>query len=233
MTAAQIEFRFDNIYERFASLGAPGYPTDAKSDFLTQAMETAIKQRYNWKANPNKTGFEETEKRRRDLASLVKFKTYTTFGAGFLPNSYTVQLPDTLVTNPTDYSDVAWFITYEACTINKVCSPNFLVKEVTYQELNNLLIDPFNKPAADRWIFRTDYENRIVALVTDGTFAPVSYTINYIRKPQPVDLQNNIGFPDINDELQAEIIEKAVTLASESIGDSRWQLFKQESLTAE
>ena len=233
MTAAEIEFRFDNVYERFASLGSPGYAQSAKSDFLTQAMETIIKQRYNWKANINKTGVEETEKRRRDLSSLIKFKTYTSFTPGFLPNSYNVTLPDTLLVNPTDYSDVAWFILYEACTIDKICSPNFLVKEVTYQELNNLLIDPFNKPAADRWIFRTDYENRQVSLITDGTFSPTSYTINYIRKPQPVDLQNNIGFPDINDELQAEIIEKAVILTSESVGDPRWQTLKQESMTAE
>lgn len=253
MTPAEIESRFDLEFERLASAGAPGYEQSEKSDLLTTAMEQLISNRYNFKSNPQQYGFEETEKRIADLNDLVKYKTYTTFVTGFLPNSYTVQLPNTLVdalgnpdlgtppqpVGPTNYNDVAWFIIYEACTTNKLKCNSLtdyekpMVKEVNHSELESLLDDPFNAPTAERNIFRNRYEGRTIALITDGTYQPTSYTVGYIKKPTPVALQNNVGFVNIPDHLQREIITNAVYLGIKALGDSRVQINKPELLTIE
>ena len=242
MTRPEIDYHFDFFLERMASNGTPALDYQQKSVAINDAMENLIVQTYNGFTKPY--GFEQTEKRIEDLGELVRYKTYTTFAAGFLPNSVTVALPNTLLTNPVDYSDVFWFLIYDGCTTDQLECGSLttfttpLVKEVSHQELATLLKDPFNKPSAEERVFRNRYENLKLALITDGTFNITSYTIGYVRKPQPIDLDpvnnpQNIGFINISDHLQREIIKKAVSLSLENLGDPRYQSNKAELNTIE
>ena len=241
MTPTEIIRRFDVEYEFLASAGAPGIESLEKSELLNIATEQLIVNRYNFKSNPQQYGFEETEKRIEDLGELVRYKTYTTFTPGFLPNSTTVELPNTLITSgSTDFSDVAWFIIFEDCITDQLKCDSITdyetpeVKEINHNELKTLLKDPFNQPKAERCIFRNRYEGRKIALITDGNFNVTSYTIGYIRKPQPVDLDNSVGFSNfIPDHLQREIISNAVTLALKGVGDPRYNVYKNELTTIE
>jgi hypothetical protein len=249
MTAAEVSFAFDFFMERLATNGAPGFDDVQKSTVINDAMEQLITQTYQGLTKPY--GFEETEKRIEDLGDLVKYKTYTAFTPGFLPNSSTVQLPNSLVDGngspdlggqpfgPTNFNDVAWYIIYEACTTNQLeCNSltdytNPKVKEISHQELDSLLRDPFNKPGATTQVFRNRYETRKIALITDGTFTITDYTIGYIKKPQPINLSTNTSFSNIPDHFQREIIKKAVSLSLESLGDPRYQTNKAELNTIE
>jgi len=250
MTGPEVKIRFLELLERLASNGAPGYEDPEIETMINIAMEQCIVNYYNWKSNPQQYGFEETEKRIEDLGDLVRYKTHTTFSPGFLPNSVTITLPDTLVdgqgnpqTNlppgPTNFDDVAWFVIFDTVITDKLecnSTTNYkkpLVKEVSHLELANMLQDPFNSPNPDRQVFKTRYEGRKIAIITDGNFTITSYTIGYIKKPYPVSLSNSLAFLDIPDHLQREIIEKAVTLSLEKLGDPRYQLSKQALITVE
>ena len=250
MTGPEARTRFLQELERLASNGAPGYEDPEIETMINIAMEQCMVNYYNFKSNPQQYGFEETEKRIQDLGDIVRYKTYTTSVPGFLPNSQVYILPDTLVDGqgnpqtsnppgPTNFDDVAWFIIYENVVTDKLECNSLtkykqpLVKEITHQELSNMLQDPFNSPNVDRQVFRNKYEGRKVALITDGTFNVTSYTLGYIRKPQPVSLSNTVAFLDIPDHLQREIIEKSVTLSLEKLGDPRYQTSKQALLTIE
>ena len=245
MTAQELETLFDITFDRVSSGAAPGYTQAEKSVLLNIAQENLIVQRY--RGSDSSEGFEQSEKRIQDLGNLVRYKTYTTFQTGFLPNSYTVILPNTLIdlqgnpqtTNPagpTNFDDVFWFDIYETCLINKTnCSTGNskkqFVREINHTELDTMLDDYWNSPIEDRWIFRNRYEGRKLALITDGTYQPTSYTIGYIRKPVPVNLSlapaNSQVFPDVSDELQREIVQLAVQQAVKSIGDSRLEPYTQ------
>jgi len=234
MTVAEIEQLFDITYDRISSGAAPGYTQAEKSVLLNIAQENLIVQRYRGVGTSE--GFEQSEKRIQDLGNLVRYKTYTTFLPGFLPNSYTVTLPNTLIDNgPTDFSDVFWFTIYETSTINvKNCSTGQdsrqLVREINHTELDTMLDDYWNRPLAERYIFRNRYENRTHALITDGTYQPTSYTIGYVRKPLPIDLTaapTTPAFPDISDEMQREVVQLAVQQAVKSTGDDRLTPYTQ------
>lgn len=250
MTGPEAKQRFLIELERLASNGAPGYEDPEIEAMINIAMEQCIVNYYNWKSNPQQYGFEETEKRIEDLGDLVRYKTHTTFTPGFLPNSVTIILPNTLVDTlgnpqtinpigPTNFDDVAWFMIYDAVVTDKLecnSTTNYkkpLVKEVSHLELANMLQDPFNSPNPDRQVFKNRYEGRKIAIITDGNFNITSYTIGYIKKPYPVSLSNSVAFLDIPDHLQREIIEKAVTLSLEKLGDPRYQLSKQALITVE
>lgn len=251
MSGSEVRERFLIELERLASNGAPGYEDPEIEAMINIAMEQCIVNYYNWKSNPQQYGFEETEKRIEDLGDLVRYKTYTTpFTSGFLPNSVAIILPNTLVdaqgnpqtTNPpgpTNFDDVAWFVIFDSVVTDKLecnSTTNYkkpLVKEISHQELANMLQDPFNSPNPDRQVFKNRYEGRKIAIITDGNFNITAYTIGYIRKPQPVSLSNTVAFLDIPDHLQREIIEKAVTLSLEKLGDPRYQLSKQALITVE
>ena len=107
-----------------------------------------------------------------------------------------------------------------------------LVREINHTELDTMLDDYWNRPLADRYIFRNRYEGRTHALITDGTYLPTSYTIGYVRKPQPIDLSvinpNTVpAFPDISDEMQREVVQLAVQQAVKSTGDDRLTPYTQ------
>lgn len=236
MTTTEIEARFDLEYDDLASFGAPGIETPEKSNLINIAMEQIIVNYYGNKSNYHKTGFEQTEKRIEDLGTIVRYKTVPTFTPGFLPNTQALQLPNTLVdlngfpenpgtptppAGPTNFNDIFWFNIYEACEINTLdCNgvpKNPKVIEVSHQELDNMLRDPFNKPDPNRYVFRLRSESRTVSLMSAPGFQVTSYTYGYIRKPIPVDLSvpSNNGMPDIADHLQREIITKAVNIATD------------------
>ena len=78
MTNTEFSNEFDILYNSIATSSAPGIDIYEKSVYLTKAQLEIIKNYYNPKGNKYQEGFEQTEKRRRDLEQLVKdFKTTT------------------------------------------------------------------------------------------------------------------------------------------------------------
>lgn len=211
-------------YDEINSNGAPHLTVAQISAIASRAQEDFVMLKYGPKANPTLEGFEETEKRIQDLGELVAYKTYTTFSTGQFSNSYSVTLPNTLISiGPTDYSDVFWLCIYEnAITDKQKCgnsgSIEAVVEAVKHKPLPFLLKDPFNRPRIkndEGKVLRIRNGNRSHTLITDGTFAIVSYTIGYIKKPTPIDLSTSLTsqVSQLAEHTHPELLDRTVQLA--------------------
>lgn len=226
MTRQQFLDQFYIDYDQVADQAAPGYSPLELSRIASEAQENLITVNYNSKSNKLQEGFEETEKRISDLGELVRYKTYTTFSAGFLDNSFDILLPNTLITNgPTDYSDVYWFTILETCKAsnldcsipgNTIVYVSPTIVDITHGELVTALKDPFRKPyikGNSGKVLRLRSEGRKHSLITDGSFTITNYTVGYIKKPQPIDLTTNLNdqVSELSDQKQREILRATIT----------------------
>ena len=72
LTATDMKNNFLVLYDKVTNFAAAGYEDSEISFFLTKAQDQIVKRYYNYKGNKYKEGFEETEKRRKDLAELIR-----------------------------------------------------------------------------------------------------------------------------------------------------------------
>lgn len=224
MNKQQFLDNFALQYDEVNSNGAPHLEPAQISVILSRAQEEFVMSKYGPKSNLTKEGAEETEKRIQDLGELVTYKTYTTFSPGQFSNSYSITLPNTLITvGPSDYSDVFWVSLYESAITNQMKCDNsgFIpatVNDVKHSPLQLILRDPFRKPRIkndDGKILRVRSGNRIHNLITDGTFGLTSYTIGYIKKPTPVDLTISLTsqVSQLAEHTHTELLDITVQLA--------------------
>lgn len=225
MTRQNFLDQFYIQYDQVSDLAAPGYTPLELSYVASKVQEDLVLASYSPKSNRFGQGFEETEKRTEDLGELVRYKNYTTFTSSFFTNSVEIILPNTLISNPTDFSDVYWFTIYEGsvvnildCTIanNTTVFVKPRIEEVSHAELPIVLKDPFRKPyvkANDGKILRLRNEGRKHVLLTDGTFNITSYNIGYIRKPIPIDLTTSLlsQVSELSDSRHREILDGTVS----------------------
>lgn len=211
-------------YDEVADLSAPGYTPVQISLIASKVQEDLIVTKYSPKSNKMQDGFEETEKRVQDLGELVKYKTYTTFTTGFFDNSVEVILPNTLIANPTDFSDVYWFTIYEDsdsnilnCTIpnNTTIYTKPEVTEISHGQLKLALKDPYRKPyikGSEGKVLRVRSEGRKHLLITDGTFNITKYKVGYIIKPEPIDLLLNLTdqVSKLSDHMHRELLQGTI-----------------------
>lgn len=100
MTANEMRYGFLIQYDRLTNLQAPGYNDREISVLLTKAQLEYVKSRYAPKGNKYGQGFENSEKRRKDLSELVRnytknaFTGTATVQTGVLPNARFWLLPD-------------------------------------------------------------------------------------------------------------------------------------------
>lgn len=214
-------------YDEIMDFSSPGITPLELSKIASKAQEELIMTTYDFKSNRLQEGFEESEKRIQDLGELVRYKNYNSFTAGFLKNSVYITLPNTLIANSTDFSDVHWLTIYEDSIINKLdCSianntTEFLrakVEEsVTHGQLANALKDPFRKPYFknnDAKIIRLRSEGRKYLLITDGKFSITQYTLGYIRKPIPIDLTTNLTnqVSELSETKHRELLDATINM---------------------
>lgn len=249
MTNIEFSNEFDILYNSIATSSAPGIDMYEKSVYLTKAQLEIIKNYYNPKGNKYQEGFEQTEKRRRDLEQLVKdFKTTTfdDFSESVLSSkigkySKLVKLPEKL-----------FLIVYESvdflkCDSGLVTSDTFSteVKPITHDEYNKKIKNPFKQPGKNK-VWRLDLSDKfeslqsseenfkIVELISKDNFT--KYKIRYVEYPKPIILKNlNTEFPEegltidgfagpiecqLNESIHREILDRAVELA---LGDYKPQ----------
>lgn len=226
MTNQQFLDFFYIQYDKVANLSAPGYTPAEISLIATEAQELLVVTDYMPKSNIVREGFEETEKRIQDLGELVTSATLTP--APFnpllnMPNGVFVTLPNTLINDPTDYSNVYWFTVFEEAITSMMCngSPKRVkLIEISHQEYRQLLDDPFNRPT-DSKAWRMRFENRRHEIITDGSYQVTGYHVRYIRKPKPIDLTINptASVSELSDHLHREILRKTVEMALKTIDD--------------
>lgn len=223
------QFRMDKI----ATLALGSFTTTEVQAIANEAQEELVIQRFDHKLNKTNEGFESTEKRTEDLAELVRYKNITTFTNGFFPNSKYITLPNTLLNNSTDYSDVHWFTIFEDATVNldecnKVTTDpakytRIPVYRAANQSLNTFFTDPFNKPTKER-VYRLASENNQCLLVHSPELILKSYNIGYIKKPKPINLSTGptTSVSELGDHMHNQLLNKTVEIALKNIESSRF-----------
>jgi hypothetical protein len=225
VTRSQFLDEFLIRMDKVSTLGLPGFEPNEVAILATQAQEELVIEKLSPKTNRKKEGFEDTEKRTQDLGELVRHTNITNFSPSTLDNGYVIQLPNSLLINSNDYSNVHWFTIRERVFLNKKdCNGKDLscrVRICSHQELEELLEDPFNKPNEHR-VLRLRSENRTYDIITDGTI-PIRYSFSYIRKPEPIVLTSNMNnnVSTLADHVHRELLEKTLTLALKSIESQR------------
>lgn len=210
-----------------ANKGAPGLDAYEISVYLTTSQEEITKAYYSGN-HPSKSGFENSEKRRRALNELVlnySQSTSTSDSRGIVPESVFVTIPAKV-----------WYIvseqvtlssTTDACVNGKVIQ----VKPITHDEFLVSYENPFRKPNKNK-AWRLDISkigsNNVVEIIASETIT--SYDMRYVKEPEPIILEDltqgdfeglglSIGGKTaeqtclLSSEIHREIINRAVELA--------------------
>lgn len=242
MTASEMKQEFLISYDKVTNFSAPGYTDYEISVFLTKAQERFLKQRYNWKTDRQRDGFEGSQKRRVDLSELVVSSidsngvNKTALSAnqnGVHQNGYFFDLP----------SDCLYIVHEEAkLASSNTCINNSIesVTPVTHDEYSANIGNPFKKPDVET-IWRLDISRQTantnpkrVELITDGTYTISDYIIRYIKKPNPIivdaispDTIEGISVQtqcELDESVHREIIDIAVYIATETTASERVNL---------
>jgi hypothetical protein len=216
MTAVEMRDLFFILYDKITNLAAPGYTDDEVSDFLNKAQLQFVKHRYNEKGNKYQEGFEETEKRRKDLAQLTRnlVAGASSDQTGVSPNGVFYDLPEgfmyTLREEATISSD-------DACIDGK----RIYIKPITHDEYAINLLNPFKQP--DHTVaWRLDYSNTAPVsgtatkrheLVTDGTYSVGTYHLRYLNMPANIDIAGGIT-SELDPSVHEEVVDAAVRIAA-------------------
>lgn len=196
-----------------------------KSVFLTKAQEEIALSLYNGK-NPYNESFEQTEELRRYLAPLVE-EAGLTPDTNITGNPLGMDSKHKFFTLPED----VWFITYEAVKVNSDSCENINglldVYPVRQDEYHKLKRNPF-RGANSRRALRFDLSDGVIEIVSIYTTVE-QYYIRYIRKPNPIileDMPNGVTIEgeylasdcELPDSLHQRILETAVAMALQSKG---------------
>lgn len=224
MTANEMKFEAEVLYDRIASAGAPGYSDAEWSVIFTKAQETFLRgifSPYN--------SVQETEQRRKEFQNLVTAATITTSSAsqtGVHTNGTFFDLP----------SDLLWTL-YEEVIISSAdpCKNNLAlwVKPVTEDEYNSNIDNPHKKPycnAGYGLVWRMDFNTRRHELITDGSFTVSQYKLRYLRLPQDIIPFTNDGTTTAMQDCELDsiahrpIIEIAVRIATGITTPEQYQI---------
>jgi len=222
MTNQQFLTNFYLQWDKVATASNLGYQPEEISLIASEAQELLVLSDYTSLSNAAKESFEETEKRTQELGELVKTAIINPDPVSIdnLTNGRFFPLPNSLATNPNDYSNVHWLTIYEEAITDDKCDTNKLVLAKTHDEINRLQDDPFTKPNG-LYTWRVRVNNFKHELITDGTYKVLKYKMRYIRKPQPIDLTTNPNNPvsELSDIIHRRLLRLTVQLASKSAED--------------
>jgi hypothetical protein len=207
MTVNEISNEFDVLAQAAASSPANwGYFNEyEKSVFLTKAQEQVIIAAYT--GSLNGTPYEGSEELRQYLRAITVEKT--------------LNLKEDNETMVADYPDDLMFTVEEDAMVD---GKRAIVVPIKQDHLFKILNNPFRGPNSRRLI-KEDIDNKIVLHYSTK---PEKYNIKYIRRPQPIVLQNigdleiegvsTVSECELNEILQRKIIDLAVRLALQSKG---------------
>ena len=232
MTASEMKTEFLIGYDKITSFAAPGYEDNEISKFLNDAQERFIKTRYS-DANKYRVGYEENEKRSKDLSELKRFFETSTFTTGNHPNSYFVELPDNIMWATKEEVDLTITDCHGSTSTSRVG-----VKPIGDDYYNANINNPFKKPY-EELVWRLDFsrtdDTSVVSssnkkrheLVYDSASPVSKYYLTYIKYPQSINVSSNASC-ELDPSVHKELVELAVSIALETSSDPRYNSQKQE-----
>lgn len=241
MTNREFINEFDLLYNNIRSESAPGIDLYETSLFLTKAQEQIVFNYFNPLGNKYRDGFENTEKRRRDLKKLIRSFSESEVRENINSidnlNSYFVEVPPDI-----------FFLIQEEVIIDE--STSLSVLPITHDELMLQRKNPFRKPTSNKitnraWRLDNDLNdlNEVEIIIPNNTELS-TYKCRYVKKPRPIVLTDltvgefegmNLSIDGITDETTCEldsivhrqIVDRGVQLALETFEKGRISSFSQ------
>lgn len=229
MTPREMQNAFEREVNIFDS------PEIVESDVIFYWLNEAVRRLVNTKysgVNPKGESFEQTQKRIDDLRTLIReSRLIPTLGIVGInkPNSYIAVLP----------SDYLYAVGEE---VEIQCDDlDGLKTIIKRQGITESTSDTYQRQVSDPYSPHVlHYENAkplrlfydsYTELITDGDYSINYYHLRYIKAPLKIYLDG----PDceLPVHMHAEVINKAVNLYLENIGDPRYQTNKVELNTNE
>lgn len=233
MTAEEMSYEFDVLYDKITNFDAPGYEPREKSTLLTKAQQELILK--------IEAGNAYDEHRNRIMDVLKTSGSINTFAAGMYPYSFWGDTPDLISV----INEQAWIVTTTGHFYYGQSFPAVRVKPVDddYYHLN--IKNPFKKPNPER-IWRMSYgendsgwKSKLLYILEPYTTLQ-SVTVHYYRKPSPIiipdanyaagetldgeDLTSytvNGLNSELNTIIHREIVDRAVKLAYAALQDEK------------
>ena len=231
MNVSEFSLEFDVLYNNITSNLSPGLSEYEKSVFLTRAQEQIVKNHFGIKSNSKQEGLNNSIKRDTDFSTLFKTVSINS-GITEIPNpTNTLNTRVRRFTIKEDYL----FIINEFCEIEKRDSAGNVDTQLTtvvplhYSEFARLNSGPYKEPNLhETWRIISD-----VVTVNESTFdlyirynwTLINYIIRYIKKPNPIILEelstqnltidgkHAVSSCELNPILHQEVLDRAVELA--------------------
>ncbi len=215
MLITQMHNEFKLLLDKGDSLDIPNFLSSEIDSFLSMAQDRFVTKRA-FGNNVRRTGFEEDQKRRDDLRTLIVEAQISPS-----PNNPNLNKPNGQFIN---LPDLYRHAINEEAFINK---KRVSVKPITHDRYNKIIDDPFNKPLNDT-VYRLDYgEGSRFELISGEGQTVETYYLRYIRKPGDLSLKDNVSSL-LPDHTHREIIRMAVLDALENVEQPRYQSSKIE-----
>lgn len=226
-----------------------------KSVLLTQAQDIIVKTYFDRTLNPQGQGFDDSTRRQIDFSSLIRVADLNPSSEGtqmeFDDRGIIFKLP--LKGSSSDTCDVL-FILNEKVVLNElVTAPStfkklgeFVVVPISYKEYDREMSKPFAQPLKKQaWrlfqnnatgydidselIIKQMYFDKYKASPANPGDIGVTYKIRYVRRPNPIileDMPNNLDIDgqstasdcELNPIIHMDILNKAVELAINTRG---------------
>lgn len=200
--------------------------------WLNQAIYKFIKLRFNGDF-VHHTGFEETEKRRKDLINLFKNQEYIISSENYRTPQYlrySVEYPKDFLYVLNEEADIK----SENSDHSMMTSVFECTRDSFMYRINNSLTDFHYRNHKARPI-RVRNANGC-DLYTDTKYEIEKYYLGYLRKPEELTLTSENAYEeysDFSDETMYEIIKIAAQMYLENQSEERYKTLTQEVLTQE
>lgn len=230
MNASQMKSEFLVGYDKVANLSSPGYIDSEISYFLTKGQENFILSNID-PDNKFRHTIEETEKVKKYFSNLVMPSVddlgviKTTLSSNqqgkINTNSFIYELPSDLWLTLTE-----WVVTNDTCDSIKWILP------ITHDEYFANIDNPFKKPN-NKKVWRLDLKKANDKLrhelITNGEYTITQYHVRYLKKPNPIVVDDDVPANNIDCELDEmvhrRIVDEAIKLALETSEERRLQTF--------
>ena len=220
---------FELEFDKITNFDSPGYEDTEISILLTKAEERFFLQNYGG-SNKLQEGFEETEKRRKDLSELTSNSDLTSTSVssiqvGTLPNGVFYDLPTDFLYSIKEEVTVS---SDDSC----VNGNRIKVKPVTHDAYTVNIENPFKQPY-DELAWRMDYSRATSTsakrheLITDGSYNVTTYHLRYLKRLPGITVDRTTTTNQVDSALDESthrrIIDMAVEIALEITVDNRLQ----------
>ena len=219
MTRSNMHIEFKLLMDKAGGGGAPSFISAEVDRFLNIAQDKFVTKRA-FGNNPRRTSFEEDQKRRDDLRTLIKQESISPSASATdnKPNGLFFKLPE-------DYRHAI----NEEALINSglETEKRVSVKPITHDRYNKIIDDPFNKPVKDT-IYRLDYgktDKPSFELICEEGQHISTYFLRYIKNPLEITSSQDCALAD---HTHREIVRMAVVDALETVEQPRYQSSKIE-----